>query len=90
MKNSIEIFIFCNFFIDKFILLIELLNDFKIIFDGIIIDGVIVIFSLVVMFERCLYDGILGLNFLLHILGDGVFEGCEFDIYLHDLLMREG
>jgi hypothetical protein len=72
VEYFIEIFRFDDLFGNKLIFLIESLNGFEIVFNSLAIDGLIIIFGLIVLLEGMLNETVFGLYFLLHILADRV------------------
>lgn len=80
MHNFIDILQLHNPLSDKLILLIALLYVFEILPDIILLDRLVHGFGLEALLERVLNAGMFGLDFLLHIFGDGVFEGGELHI----------
>jgi hypothetical protein len=89
MQNLIDIFGLCHLLRYEFVFLIELLNGLEVSLYGVTIDGLKVILGLVIGLKGMFDDGVLGLYFLLHVLGDGVLEGCELHINFHYVFMRQ-
>jgi hypothetical protein len=89
VQNLVDIFEFDNPLSDELVLLVALLDLLEMLAEIVLVDGLVHGLGLETLFERVLDAGMLGLDFFLHVFGDGVGERGELHVDFDHIFMRQ-
>lgn len=74
---------------DEFVFLVEALDVFEVLTEVVLADLFVLVFGAEGVLEGAFDGGMGDFDFLLHVFGDGVTEGGEFDVDLDEVVVGE-